>query len=522
MTDQYLGVWNVGGFSGKIVLVVRGQGYSILQLEVFVMRKCVLGILLIFVPFVSLAATIHVPSDQATIQAGINVAVYGDTVLIDCGEYYVNDIQMKSGVCLKSLTGSADCVILDGGDIGTIMMVDGADPFTKIEGITFTNGNGIYNSGGAIYTSSSYTEYANCRFDGNGSSNRGGAITAFSDQSTFTDCQFEGNHSGSGGALYLQGDITFSGCSFSGNWASSFSGGAIYTTGLVTLDSCDFNSNNAVACILENGGSILNCTFVDNPNGGIVINTTYGITITNILDCMFTGNSAGSGAGVYFTMSPGASGECNISDCTFQNNTASSGGAVFLWGNGGSKVIENCTFIGNQAGLGGAIRGLDISVDNCLFLNNVATEDGGALWSVKSLELSSSTFYENSAVRGGNLFLDPNSGPYSKNIMNCLIANCVSGGALFCYSSSIPEISCTDIYGNHGGDWISWIADQVGNSGNINLDPLFCDPLSGNLNIETSSPCAPNNNDCGVLIGALPLGCTNVDSATWSEVKSLY
>ena len=48
------------------------------------------SVILFFLPSILTAATIHVPGDSTTIQAGINGAADGDTVLVQPGTYVEN------------------------------------------------------------------------------------------------------------------------------------------------------------------------------------------------------------------------------------------------------------------------------------------------------------------------------------------------------------------------------------------------------------------------------------------------
>jgi hypothetical protein len=69
------------------------------------------------------------------------------------------------------------------------------------------------------------------------------------------------------------------------------------------------------------------------------------------------------------------------------------------------------------------------------------------------------------------------------------------------------QITCSDIYGNEGGDWIGGLVDDFGLNGNISADPMFCHPETGDLSIRDDSACCPlHNPECG-LIGAWPVGC---------------
>ena len=90
----------------------------------------------------------------------------------------------------------------------------------------------------------------------------------------------------------------------------------------------------------------------------------------------------------------------------------------------------------------------------------------------------------------------------------------------------IPILSCCDLCGNSGGDWVGCIEDQFGIRGNISEDPLFCGPDNGDLTLQDCSPCAPFSppNPEGDLIGAWPVGCggTPTTRSTWGGVKALF
>jgi hypothetical protein len=106
----------------------------------------------------------------------------------------------------------------------------------------------------------------------------------------------------------------------------------------------------------------------------------------------------------------------------------------------------------------------------------------------------------------------------------CLVAFNARGAAI--RDVYAPQITCCDIYGNVGGDWVGEIAQFLGIDGNISADPLFCDPGAWDYRLGLDSPCAPfspPNPECD-RIGAWPVGCgpTPIRSSTWGRIKTMF
>ena len=76
--------------------------------------------------------------------------------------------------------------------------------------------------------------------------------------------------------------------------------------------------------------------------------------------------------------------------------------------------------------------------------------------------------------------------------------------------TGLVEIKCNEIWGNEWGDY--GCSNAVpGSNGNIFLDPLFCNGPARDLRLQPNSPGAPDQNVCGVVLGALPVGCQVLD-----------
>ena len=251
-----------------------------------------------------------------------------------------------------------------------------------------------------------------------------------------------------------------------------------------------------------------------------------------ISNCVFKNNTADYGGAI--TIDGGSS---TITNCVFDSNSADYGGAVYIGSAGGDSgpLFQNCTFLDNSAdlhwnGQGGAFYLSNISTSaNCRIWNNNfngnSAPNGGAIYfSTSSPDVTENLFTNNSASTNGSVLYIFNY--YGPTISNCTIANNTGPEAVYCYgfngtvepvfvntivrddssafafddtSQANPTISYCNLEGGFP------ITGTVG-GGNIDADPLFCNPDSGDYTLAENSPCVGTGED-GANMGTYGVGC---------------
>ena len=185
------------------------------------------------------------------------------------------------------------------------------------------------------------------------------------------------------------------------------------------------------------------------------------------------------------------------------------------------------------------VDGATVTVFQCLFEENM---NSLAAWNENSnLSIESTTIL--SATQASGVFTRDAASSSSISLLNCTLVGerqdldhglIKQWGGNFSLTNTILSMPNGQAIEYHSGGWagscnIVFAVRQVDGSLSLpagdylNVDPQFCDLNAGDLHLNSTSPGAAGNNDCGVLMGAWPIGCSvNTRSATWSEVKALY
>jgi len=363
--------------------------------------------------------------------------------------------------------------------------------------------------GGGIYSEDSDLRLRLCSFEGNKAWVAGGGLFLLRSSATIDSCMFSGNDAHVSGAYKTQNSASLQwvgwgggaiacessqlyayGCSFNGNYTEVGSGGAIGADDASTLelDSCTLSGNE---CGYGLPGPAYGLGGAVNGNG-------------TFRRCLFSGNKVLDGKGGAFH------GSGAFEDCTFAGNQAlpySDGGAV-----SGSGTFDRCEFRNNQSDQsGGAVLGSGTFTD-CLFAGNYAgdpegwyfTGNGGVVYGTGSF--AHCTFVQNRACYGSSLYLTDENSVLTECVVVSSSRSDTESTDPVKWIEGCATLTCCDVYGNEGGDWIGCIADQYGTNGNFSLNPLFCE---GDFHLDACSPCSPDRSPCGELIGALDVNCSD-------------
>ena len=253
-----------------------------------------LGLLLFFSSPSHAQNIIHVPGDQATIQAAINAAGNGDTVLVAPGTYTENISFLGKNITVTSSGGPAVTTI-DGGGSGSVVTFTGGETNSAVlSGFTIQDGSTYYAAGGVQVTNASPTIMGNVITGNHAPSGLGIYINGGSPiikNNTITGNTQIGSSGGGGGGIYASGSNT--------------SPGAPLITGNTITNNSVANGGNGGGILADYfstptiEGNLIEGNSAYNDGGGVAIRT-YGASI--VVQNIITNNTSGgggSGAGVY-------------------------------------------------------------------------------------------------------------------------------------------------------------------------------------------------------------------------------
>jgi hypothetical protein len=241
------------------------------------MKKIVLALLTLFVLIganLSWGFVIHIPADYATIQAGINSSVDGDTVLVSPGIYNENIHLVNKSIAIISESGPETATINSATQHLPVVSVRGAIDYFEISGFTISNAIQIVRGGGISVTNSSAIIRNNIIVSNHSTGGGGISIDSCSEVKIFDN--FVRNNTGTdygGGIQCTQSSNTeIYGNEISNN--SSDSGGGIYF---------EHGSNNYIhhnvifgnAAVTKGGGICCACNALIENN--TIVGNTAGI-----------------------------------------------------------------------------------------------------------------------------------------------------------------------------------------------------------------------------------------------------
>lgn len=265
--------------------------------------KYIMGAVFWLVPHLAYPAILRVPDEYSTIQAAVDGADDGDTVLISDGIYTgdgnrgISWDATSKHLVIKSKGGRDFCILDCQGEDRAFLLNQGQDRRDVIEGLTITNGF-IFGPGGAISIMSTSPTILDCLMENNTSHcinldsyYGGGAIAVYDSAAPY----IKGNIIRNNSTCNLGGGIRYDQYAFGvlenniieGNKSNSIGGGGI---------SLSHFSNPLIINNLIRG-NIADCPSYGGYGGGIYSSHSGPLIINNTIAYNSTGNFFNPGQG---------------------------------------------------------------------------------------------------------------------------------------------------------------------------------------------------------------------------------
>jgi hypothetical protein len=280
------------------------------------------------------AKIVRVPAQAPGLQAGIDAAADGDTVLAEPGTYFERirfngkRVTLGSRFIFSGDTSDIPATVIDAGGGGrAVSFVNAEGPGAVLTGFTIQNGsNGTGLEGGGIFVDTSaapclrFLRVRNCRAEYGG-----GLYCGPASHPLLEDVRFSGNSANSGGAAYFRetSDVVLRRVTADGNTVTWTGGAFLFQYGSARLDGVR---------IYDNGGAV--------SGGGVTLaSVRIGLSDVAIVRNEAPGNGqyAGSGGGLYASESTVEFD--SMARCNIHSNRAAVGSDLFAVRNSVIRVV---------------------------------------------------------------------------------------------------------------------------------------------------------------------------------------